>query len=162
MKHLALAVSATFLLTSSSLAMTDVGLVQSWQAAAADGNALFDESAPESELSPEQEMLVQRFALLSSHLSAAARSGEAPPDLACIFRGMSDESGAALRAFREADDDQARTRALARMDDLFRDAVLIGASIEADWTPVAPAEVPALEEEGIASCAAPSPLAELE
>lgn len=92
---------------------------------------------------------LQRFGLAASRLSTEIDQRGGPTDLRCIFRGMSDETGAQLKAAARATTGADQAKALARLGHMLKDAVEIAPAVGGNRTAAsqrpAAAECPAVK-----------------
>lgn len=91
---------------------------------------------------------LQRFGLAASRLSIEIDRAGGPADLRCIFRGMAGETDKQLAAISAAATGSAQAKALAGLDHMLSDAILIAPAVEGGARPatkVATAQCPAAE-----------------
>ena len=77
-------------------------------------------------LSPALRVGLQRFGVMSSHLSRDMASYGGATDLACIFRGMAEETDLQLKTLANAETSAARSDALTRLSFMLDDAIHVG------------------------------------
>jgi len=105
-------------------------------------------SAKPAALAPAVVADLQRFGLAASRLSVEIESKSGPADLRCIFRGMAGETDKQLKAVAEAANGAAQAKALASLNHMLSDAVLIAPAVEGGARPArvsAMAQCPAAE-----------------
>ncbi len=73
---------------------------------------------------------LQRFGLAASRLSMEIDRAGGPTDLRCIFRGMAGETDKQLAAISVAATGAAQAKALAGLDHMLSDAILIAPAVE--------------------------------
>ncbi len=86
-------------------------------------------SAKPSALSPALVSDLQRFGLAASRLSVEIDSKRGPADLRCIFRGMAAETEKQLHAASAATSGMTQAKALASLNRMLSDAVLIAPAV---------------------------------
>jgi hypothetical protein len=86
-------------------------------------------SAKPAALSPALVSDLQRFGMAAIRLSSEIDQSGGPTDLRCIFRGMAGETDKQLAAISTATTGAAQARALASLNHMLSDAVLIAPAV---------------------------------